>query len=157
MYKRQADFELVVKSFIYRCWSEKSIKIRLNSGFRNSADQARLRREWIARGKTDPEPTEGVSYHSVGWAIDFNPTLPNGTTIMSSDLQSVWLNSGLVAIALEEGMQWGGYWRTNYDPIHVDWKPGAPMSHTTFYNAAAAAGIQPNSYSVADAKNSAQV
>ena len=152
-----ADFELVVKSFIYRCWSEKSIKIRLNSAYRSSADQARLRREWEARGKTDPQPTSAISYHQVGWAVDFNPTLSNGTTILSSSPQSEWINSGLVAIATEEGMRWGGYWSSNYDPIHVDWGAGAPMAKNTFYAAAIAAGVEPNSYAVAEARNSAQV
>ena len=151
------DFQPVVKSFIYRCWSEKSIQIRLNSAYRSSADQARLRREWIERGKTDPQPTTKISYHQVGWAIDFNPTLSNGTTILSKSPQSEWIDSGLVAIATEEGLQWGGYWRSNYDPIHLDWKPGAPMSKNTFYSAASAAGVEPNVYSVADARNSAQV
>tara|TARA_Y100001937_G_scaffold126836_2_gene197151 strand:- start:36818 stop:38071 length:1254 start_codon:yes stop_codon:yes gene_type:complete len=151
------DFRPVVKSFLYRCWSEKTIKFRLNSSFRDTSDQQRLRREWIARGKTDPEPSAGWSYHSNGWALDFNPTLSSGKMLMSHTNKNEWIDSGLVAIAEQEGMRWGGHWR-NYDPIHVDW--GATHSKETgksFYDAASAANTDPNDYTFADYRNSAQV
>jgi len=141
----QPDFVPYVKSFIYRCWSEKSMTIRLNSGYRDSSDQQRVRAQWEANGRVGPEPTPGLSYHSLGMAIDFNPTLENGTTIRSADSMQTWLDSGVVTIAEAEGLYWGGRFRTNFDPIHVDWRGRVAISQRqTFVSSAQAAGVAPN-------------
>ena len=146
----QPDFVPYVKSFIYRCWDEKSITIRLNSGYRDSTDQQRVRAQWEANGRVGPEPTSGLSYHALGMAIDFNPTLENGTTIRSADAKEVWLNSGVVTLAEEEGLYWGGRFRTNYDPIHVDWRGRVATSQRqTFVSSAQAAGVAPNRHRLA--------
>ena len=147
----QPDFRPYVKNFIYKCWTEASIEIRLNSGYRDSTDQQRLRQEWIDRGRTGPEPTSGLSYHALGMAIDFNPTPRTGhyadTTIRSTDDMNVWLNSGVVRIAEECGLYWGGRFSTNYDPIHVDWRGRVATSdRQTFVSAALAAGVAPNEH-----------
>ena len=147
----QPDFRPYVKNFLYKCWTQRGIKIRLNSGYRDSTDQQRVRAQWEANGRNGPEPTPGLSYHSLGMAIDFNPTPTQGSSansmIMSSDPAQIWLDSGVVAIAEECGMYWGGRFRTNYDPIHVDWRGRVAISdRQTFVSAALAAGVAPNQH-----------
>ena len=53
-------------------------------------------------------------------AFDFNPTLANGTTIMSSASKETWIQSGVVQIGESVGLRWGGNFSENYDPIHFD-------------------------------------
>jgi hypothetical protein len=113
------------KAFIYRCWTEKEISIRINSTYRSPAHQKRLRDEWdsgTAKYKEDhAKPAlAGSSWHNTGMAFDFNPTLKSGVTLMKATDKGTWQNSGVPAIGESVGMRWGGHFPTNYDPIHFD-------------------------------------
>lgn len=111
------EFQKYIKAFIVKC-SDKSISIKLNSTHRNNAAQQKLIDEHKA-GKRKIKPAQ-YSYHLSGLAFDFNPTLANGTTIVSTMNKQVWLQSGVPAIGESVGLRWGGYFSTNYDPIHFD-------------------------------------
>ena len=61
--------------------------------------------------------------HNYGLAIDFNPILPEIGMISSQYPDTmIWHNSGMVPIAEEIGLRWGGYFRNNWDPIHFDYR-----------------------------------
>jgi len=112
------------KAFIYRAWSEKQAHISINSTYRDLPEQKRLFNKWINGTKeyqeTHAKPVKpGSSYHNVGLAMDFNPTI-SGKTIMRADDVTTWEASGIPAIARSVGLRWGGAFGNNYDPIHVD-------------------------------------
>ncbi len=112
-----------VKAFLFKAWNEKKITIKINSSYRSPAEQQELLAEWIAEGKTSPKPTAaGTSYHNYGMAIDFNPTLSSGRTILSSESSSTWVSSGIVSIGESVNLFWGGRFSSNYDPIHFDFR-----------------------------------
>ena len=116
------EFAPYMKAFMYKAWADKRITIRLNSTYRSPSHQTQLRTDWINGGKIGPEPTVGTSYHNFGMAMDFNPTLPNGTMIMSKDSSHAWAASGIVEIGESVNLYWGGRFRTNWDPIHFDFR-----------------------------------
>lgn len=61
--------------------------------------------------------------HNYGLAIDFNPILPEIGMIKSSYSDTmIWHTSGMVSIAEEIGLRWGGYFGNNWDPIHFDYR-----------------------------------
>ena len=116
------EFQPYMKAFMYKAWADKRITIRLNSTYRSPASQQRLRKEWIAGGKVGAEPTTGTSYHNFGMAMDYNPILENGTMIMLADSPHAWAASGIVEVGESVNLYWGGRFRTNWDPIHFDFR-----------------------------------
>lgn len=142
------DFLPYIKTFICKCW-EKGITIQLNSGYRSSDKQKRLYRQWVANGKRGPAPSSGFSYHNFGMAIDFNPTLSNGTKLGTWSSKATWHRSGVVSIGESLGLYWGGNFRTNYDPIHFDFRNTLGRNdRKPFAAAAAAAGNAPNKHPI---------
>ncbi len=140
------DFLPHVKSFICEAWKQKQITIRLNSSYRSVAKQQRLYDKWVNGGKNGiapANPAKGLSYHNLGMAIDFNPTLSNGTTLMSTSSKSSWRNSGIVEIGKAAGMYWGGLFSTNFDPIHFDFRTRVPDRYKALA-AASKQGVDPN-------------
>jgi hypothetical protein len=122
------EFNPYIKAWIYKCWTEKKIKIQLNDGYRSPKRSNELIAAWEARGRTGPKPAAaGTSYHNAGLAIDFNPYI-NGQVLLSSAPKASFISSGLVAIGESLGLRWGGYFSTNYDPIHFDF--GKKVSKT---------------------------
>ena len=148
------DFALVVKEFIFKSWQQ-GILIQLNSGYRSRERQLRLRREWEAqtpprRGIRPGMP--GASYHQLGMAIDMNPILPDGRTLLSTASRSAWQSSGVVQIAESVGLYWGGLFSGNYDPIHFDFRNTVTLNERqSFYDNAFAAGTTPNRYPITTA------
>jgi hypothetical protein len=122
------SFQAYVKLFICKCW-ESGVTIQLNSGKRSAEKQQKLYDEWVAGGKQGIEPARN-SHHLRGSAIDFNPTLKDGTVLKSTDSKSKWLASGIPNIGKSFGMRWGGDFKTNYDPIHFDY-PNLPTEEPT--------------------------
>jgi hypothetical protein len=120
------EFRDLVKKFICACWDQKGISITLNSGHRTPEYQAQLYEEWAEcaqRGGSNcgPRPSSSVSHHNYGMAIDFNPKLANGTTILSASSKNMWLQSGIPDIISSLGLKWGGDWQNPYDPIHIQY------------------------------------
>jgi hypothetical protein len=116
------EFQPYMKAFMYKVWADKRITIKLNSTYRSPSHQAQLRTDWINGGKIGPEPTTGISWHNFGMAMDFNPILENGTKIMSTDSPHAWQASGVVEAGESVNLYWGGRFRTNWDPIHFDFR-----------------------------------
>jgi len=116
------EFQPYMKAFMYKVWADKRITIKLNSTYRSPSHQAQLRTDWINGGKIGPEPTTGISWHNFGMAMDFNPILENGTKIMSADSPHAWQASGVVEAGESVNLYWGGRFRTNWDPIHFDFR-----------------------------------
>lgn len=141
-------FGNMVKAFIALAWTELEAKIKINSGARSPKKQKEMRKKWDAwvnGGKVGKAPYagrpakapeknssgvwSGGSYHNVALAIDFNPTLKDGTTLYKitpadDAVNKVgWENSGLIQIGTSLGMTWGGDFGGNYDPVHFDYRP----------------------------------
>ena len=61
----------------------------------------------------------GGSWHQVGWAFDFNPTIPmpgGGKKVLKNNsAKSLWQQSGIPDIAAAAGVNWGGSYN---DAIH---------------------------------------
>ena len=130
---------ITVKTFIYLSWKQLGYSIRLNSGHRSQASQTKLYNAWIERGKTGLPALKTPGYHGTGMAIDFNfntmgKTLPTGESglIGSTGVHSgqtdatnkmMWEQSGIVQLAKNMGLEWGGDFRSYYDPIHIQWLP----------------------------------
>jgi hypothetical protein len=118
--KANPSFVPYIKRFIAKCWNDKKISISINSTYRDATKQQELIQKWIDGGKTGVRPST-TSMHLIGGALDFNPTLPSGKTLMKSTDQQTWEASGVPNMATSLGLRWGGVW-SNYDPIHIDMK-----------------------------------
>ncbi len=115
------EFVPFIKAFIYKSWAELGASIKINSTFRSSGTQQQVYDRWVAAGKVGPKPARpGTSWHNVGGAIDFNPTLANKTGLSSRSSKTQWLASMIPAIGESVGLRWGGHFSSNYDPIHFD-------------------------------------
>lgn len=132
-------FDLYVKTFIYLAWKQLGYSIRLNSGHRSQAEQTKLYNAWLERGKTGLPALKSPGYHGTGMAVDFNfntmgQTLPTGESGMIGSTgihagqtdatnKMMWEQSGIVQLAKSIGLQWGGDFKSYYDPIHIQWLP----------------------------------
>jgi len=132
-------FDLYVKTFIYLVWKQLGYKIKLNSGHRSQAEQTVLWNKYVARGKTGLPALKTPGYHGTGMALDFNfetmgQTLPTGESgwIGSKGIHAgqdnaankmMWEQSGIVQLIKSMGLQWGGDFKSYYDPIHIQWLP----------------------------------
>ena len=147
LFDRGNGFDLYVKTFIYLVWKTHGYSITLNSGYRTQAEQTKLYNKYMARKAANPGNPEkwglpavkNPGYHGTGMAIDFNfntegQTLPTGETgdIGSKALhpgqdnaanKMMWEQSGVVKVATDMGLVWGGNFRSGYDPIHIQWLP----------------------------------
>lgn len=140
------DFLPYIKLFLCRCW-ERGIKIQINSVYRNASDQQRVYNQWLARGRTGPRPTLGLSYHIFGMAFDFNPILSNGRMLNSSDPRTDWAEVGQIGEAI--GLYWGANFNNNYDPIHFDFRNVfLPNQRQPHIEGALATGVTPNRYPI---------
>ena len=139
-------FHYYVKTFFYLVWKRRGYSITINSGVRSQQEQTRLYNAYIARGSKGLPAIKTVGYHG-GLAIDMNfntegvsigiATAGDGVaefegTIGSAGLmkqsaeenKDLWITSGIVDIAKEVGLKWGGEFSGYYDPIHFQWLPG---------------------------------
>ena len=133
----------MVKHFIYEVWNKLKVDIYFNSGYRSPAHQKKLRdaydngdakyRKDHARPAAPPVLKNGKwsggSRHNVGLAIDVNATLTKTKVTLGKRSPSnkdknkkLWIDSKVVAIAESVGLNWGGYFIGNFDPVHFDLK-----------------------------------
>ena len=118
------EFVPYLKAFMFKAWSDSQLTIQINSVYRTPTDQQNLIDAWEADPANNVKPSTS-SYHLLGMAVDFNPTLPNGLQLMKSKSTtptSAWYNSGVVAAADAVNLEWGGRWSGWYDPIHLDFR-----------------------------------
>lgn len=106
------------ESFIEEVHDETPHFILITSSTRSTAHQAELYRQ----NKRNARP--GRSPHEHSRAIDINIITYDGL-IRKRDPKSVWESTGVVKIAEEIGLRWGGNFRNYYDPVHFETrKPG---------------------------------
>ena len=123
------EFVPYIKAFIYKSWAELGASIKLNSSYRSPLKQKQLYDEWVASDQTGIKPARpGTSWHNVGSAIDFNPSLADGKRLSSRSPKSEWLTSKIPEIGESVGLRWGGHFSSNYDPIHFDIGNKLPLS-----------------------------
>lgn len=90
-------------------------KLVLTSEYRSPDAQAAL----ITRGNT--LATTGVSLHMLGAVLDINifKTQPETLVLGLSTTKDPWLSSGVVTLAENSGIKWGGNFQTTpFDPVH---------------------------------------
>jgi len=152
-------FELHVKAFFYFVWKRKGYSIIITSGVRTQSKQTELYNKYQKckdSGKTNCTPAgKKLGYHGAGLAIDINFNT-NGSTIngktgnigtptlmnqSKADNKDLWLASGIVDIAAEVGLEWGGNFsgRTGYDAPHFQWTPGSWTKKTVEQHAGSSA------------------
>jgi|9_EtaG_2_1085328.scaffolds.fasta_scaffold00004_23 hypothetical protein len=133
----------MVKHFIYEVWNRLKVDIYFNSGYRSPDHQKRLRDAYDngdadykkdhARPAKPPvfenSKWSGGSRHNVGLAIDVNATLTKtGVTLGKrspsdpEENKKLWIDSSVVSVAESVGLNWGGHFTSNFDPIHFDLK-----------------------------------
>ena len=118
------EFVPYMKAFMFKAWNDSQLTITINSVYRTPTEQQTLIDAWEADPANNVKPSTS-SYHLLGMAMDFNPTLPNGLKLMKSKSAtptSAWYNSGVVAAADAVNLEWGGRWSGWYDPIHLDFR-----------------------------------
>ena len=135
------DFAAHMKAFMYNVWDNLGAKIIINNVYRTPTKSNAMiakYKKYIAdggdpRNKVRPSTT---SFHLYGMAMDFNPTLKDGTLLGKSSksygknsLPKAWNDSGIVAQGQSVNLYWGGVWKGNsYDPIHFDFRNVAGTS-----------------------------
>lgn len=105
-------------TFITRVKAELGYNCVIVTSYRSLAYQDHLH-------KINPKnSTPGLSAHNYGFAIDCN-FIRGNDHLKKSSPKDAWIRSGIIAIANECGLRWGGEFATYYDPVHFDCvKPG---------------------------------
>ena len=117
-----------MKAFMFKAWSDSQLTITINSVYRTPAEQQVLIDAWKANPRSATNPGGKIkpateSYHLLGMAMDFNPTLSTGVTLAPTSFgDQRWYDSGVVAAADATNLEWGGRWSSWYDPIHIDFR-----------------------------------
>lgn len=109
----------IIKEFFSRVEKELGLQIIATSGYRTFEQQERLYRENNQNAKA------GFSSHNYGFAIDIN-VLKNGKTFLrKASSNDAWNNSGVVKIASDMGLKWGGggNFGSYHDPVHFYIEP----------------------------------
>lgn len=96
------DIRYDVSVLINRVEKEVGVQLTIISGYRSIAEQEVLKKQ---KGKFAASP--GKSFHNYGLAVD----------IRVKHLSQSQLNE-VVKIAKELGFEWGGNWKTIYEPWH---------------------------------------
>lgn len=118
-------YQDLFRRFIYEVEKNTNYKVLITSGFRSFAKQAQLHLE-------NPSNAKAGSLHNFGLAIDINlVSKKDGSMIMKASSDSAWEKSGVLAIAKNLGLQWGGGGRFgSYDDrVHFQ----APLSGSKLY------------------------
>jgi len=144
-----ASFQSYVMCFINKC-HEEGIKIKMTSSYRTIEKQIKMREDWeIAPAATRGIRPANISYHNFGLAFDFNAWDKQGVHLDSKKDKALWEASGIPAIGKNLGLQWGGDFSDNYDPIHFDAKGvGGMPSTTTLSSKAKSQGVEGNQVTV---------
>ena len=135
-------FQYYVKTFFYLVWKRWGYSITITNGVRSKHKQDQLYAAYVAckaTGKTNCTPAgKNLGHHGLGLAIDINFNTEGlivndrkgnigSASLMNqsaSENKALWEVSGIVAVATEADLQWGGNFNTMYDPVHFQWTPG---------------------------------
>jgi hypothetical protein len=113
-------FRNLARALINRVQDRLGLKMFITSGYRTYAEQAKLH----AQNPNNAKP--GTSSHNFGFAFDVNVRDKNGNIILRKNSSSKdWKDSGVIDIAKELGMLWGGdgLFGGYHDPVHFFIKP----------------------------------
>lgn len=87
--------------------------LKATSGLRDCELQNQL------HAQNASNPPCGSSDHNYGLAVDVNAYNNKGQQILQkSSTKQAWIDSKIVKIAADNGLKWGGNFRTYHDPIH---------------------------------------
>jgi hypothetical protein len=113
-------FRNLARALINRVQDRLGLKMFITSGYRTYAEQAKLH----AQNPNNAKP--GTSSHNFGFAFDVNVRDKSGNIILrKSSTSKQWKDSGVIDIAKELGMLWGGdgLFGGYHDPVHFFIKP----------------------------------
>ena len=132
------EFQNYVKTFIYLVWRRHGYPITITSGVRSQTEQDGLWKKYqlclAAKTGNCTPAAKKVGHHGPGLAIDINFNTngkeinghtgdiktPRSMGLSYSDANALWEESGIVKVAREVGLKWGGDFN---DPIHFQWTP----------------------------------
>jgi hypothetical protein len=108
----------IFRTFIKRVKEELGWDIIIVMSYRSFSTQEKL------HNTNSKNSLPGLSAHNYGFAIDCN--FIKGTQQLKKDsLITLWEMSGIIKIADECGLRWGGYFNGYSDTVHFDCiKPG---------------------------------
>jgi hypothetical protein len=112
-------FKPLVKEFFSRIEKQLGLQMYATSGYRDYQKQAQL----YAENNKNAKP--GFSSHNFGFAVDALP-MKNGVFVLNkASSDKAWRDSGIVKIAEEMGLKWGGggNFGDYHDPIHFYIEP----------------------------------
>jgi filamentous hemagglutinin len=92
------------------------INLRVTDGYRSTEKQDSI----FSQNNGVTNATGGKSYHNYGLAIDVVAIMQSGKT----NYNVVPANESIVDMAESYGFQWGGYWKSPYDPPHFQMRLG---------------------------------
>jgi len=113
-------FRNLARALINRVEDKLGLKMFITSGYRTYAEQEKLHQQ----NPNNAKP--GVSSHNFGFAFDVNVRDKNGNLILTkSSSSNKWKDSGVIDIAKDLGMLWGGdgLFGGYHDPVHFFIKP----------------------------------
>lgn len=115
-----------IAEFFARVEKELGLQMFATSGYRDFQKQAQL----YAENPNNAKP--GYSSHNYGFAIDVNVIDPKTGNIIlkKANSSAEWEKSGIVKIARELGLKWGGggAFGDYHDPIHFFIEPNGMKS-----------------------------
>jgi hypothetical protein len=102
-------------AFIDSIENKTNWKVEIISGLRTRERQVELKNENAKNASPDN------SKHVKGLAIDINLYKPFKLELLkkSSD-KADWLNTGIRELATDLNLEWGGDYKTYYDPVHLE-------------------------------------
>lgn len=100
-------------SFINRVKNELGWNIIIVMSYRSFLTQEKLHKN------NSKNALPGLSAHNYGFAIDCN-FIKDKTQLKKDTLTSIWEDSGIIKIAKECGLRWGGYFDGYSDRVHFD-------------------------------------
>ena len=161
-----ADFQPFVKCFLatilYNSAGQPTgWNVNITQAFRSQSTQQRLYSNYVnnklacAHGATNikcppiPAARPGQSMHEYGFAIDVNIQKAGYGMMDSAESKEIWVGSGVVALAEEFGLTWGGHWEGDlYDPIHFEGSGLLGKNSATLRDLSARQGVAGNTVDI---------
>lgn len=104
-------------AFVNAVETETDWHIVITSGYRTEEEQA------VLNEKDARNADAGQSKHNFGKAIDLNFYKNKGLTgvwLMKNSSKKRWEDSGILKLAEQYRLKWGGNFKNYYDPVHFE-------------------------------------
>jgi hypothetical protein len=115
--KVEPQSAIIFQNFIAEIESKTPWKVSINSGLRSEEEQAELKK------KNPKNASSERSKHVKGKAMDINlyqKQWLGREWLRKSDTKSRWQKTGIVQLAKQYGLKWGGDFKTYHDPVHFE-------------------------------------